>query len=386
MSITYLDHHATTPCDPHVAAAMWPWFVEHFGNAGSAQHVSGRLAATAVEQARAQVATLIGADPAELVFTSGATEANNLAIRGTVEAVDGPAHVVTSNIEHPSVLDTVAALRLRGIEVSLVPVDARGLVCVDAIRSALRPHTVLVSLMLANNEIGTVQPVAEVAKVCREARVLLHTDATQCVGHETVRVRELGVDLLSLSAHKMYGPKGIGALYIRGGSPRVRIRAQQTGGGQERGLRSGTVPVPLVVGLGAACERAGELLSLDERSRVRALRDTLLAGLLHAGDVFVNGTLDERLGHNLSVRIDGVEAAALLAVVPELALSMGSACASVKATPSHVLSALGLSDVQARSTVRFGLGRATTEADIDRAIARLVDAIRSLRGRGPAIP
>jgi cysteine desulfurase len=374
----YLDHHATTPLDPRVLDAMLPCLTEVFGNPHSAQHAYGWAAEAAVDQARREVAALIGALPEEIVFTSGATEANNLAIRGVVTQGVARRHVVTCATEHPSVLETCSTLRGAGFEVTELPVQADGLLALDRFREALRPDTALVAIMTANHEIGLLQPIAEIARICREHGVLLHTDAAQAAGRMPLDVRALGVDLMSLSAHKLYGPKGIGALYVRRG---VRILPLFAGGAQERGLRPGTLPTALCVGFGAACALARQELAAAA-ARIRELRDRLYRGLREAaGDLRLNGAAEPRLPNNLNVCLPGIDALDLLAELPELALSTGAACASGSQEPSPVLRALGLSDEDIYASIRIGLGRTTTEREIDLAIERLAAALRRLRAR-----
>jgi len=376
----YLDHHATTPTDPRVVDAMLPYFTREFGNAASA-HLFGWRAEAAVEAARESLARGIGARvPREIVFTSGATESNNLALQGVAEVLRGRRdQLIAAASEHPSVLDACRALARRGFDLVLLPVDGRGLVDPDAVARAIGPRTAVVSVMWANNEIGVLQPIESIARVCRETGVLLHCDAAQAVGKVPVDVAASGVDLLSFTAHKLYGPKGVGALWIRSGRPRVRLEPILYGGGHEGGLRSGTLPVPLIVGFARALE-----LSLAERDsescRLAELRDELLARL-HAelSGVFVNGDRAQRLPGNLNVGFAGIEADALLAALPELALSTGSACSSARPEPSHVLKALGLPDDAVRASIRVGLGRATTRAEVEAAAERIVAEVRALR-------
>ena len=384
----YLDHHATTPVAPEVVAAMLPFFAERFGNPSGKAHALAREADEAVERARAQVAALVGASPEEIVFTCGATEADNLAVRGTARAaVSRGRHLVTSVLEHAAVLEPCRSLEREGWEVTRVAADPHGIVSAAAVVEALRPDTTLVSLMAANNEVGTLQPVAEVAAACRERGILVHSDAVQAVGRLPVLVGEWGLDLMSLSAHKMYGPKGIGALYVRRGRrPPVRLQAQMEGGGQERGLRSGTLNVPAIVGFGEAARLAGEALRAGEPDRLRALRDRLLEGLRAAvGAIEVNGALDPRLPGNLNVSIGGIEAETLLlSVGDELAISSGAACAEAGGKGSHVLRALGLPDERVYASLRFGLGRYNTEDEVDRAVTMLADAVAAARARAGA--
>ncbi|MFG0332965.1 MAG: cysteine desulfurase family protein, partial [Maioricimonas sp. JB049] len=359
----YLDHHATTPVDPRVLEAMWPWFSERFGNASSISHAFGQEAAEAVDEARRAVAGLIGATPEELVFTSGATESNNLAVKGILQAAGGKPHVILNAAEHRAVLDPVRRLRRQGVAATIVSVSPTGHVDPDAVLAAVRPETRLVSIMLANNEVGTLNPVAEIARHCRQRGIPVHTDAAQAVGKTGVNVADLAVDLMSFTAHKLYGPKGIGALFVRRGESRLPLIPQIDGGGHERGLRSGTLPVPLIVGFGVACRLAGQERD-EEAVRLQTLRDDLWRRLQELDDVTLNGPPlgrpeGERLPGNLNVSFGGVDGDALmmrLAATP-LAVSSGSACTSANPEPSHVLRAMGLSDRAARASLRFGLGR-----------------------------
>jgi cysteine desulfurase len=369
----YLDHHATTPVDPRVLEAMLPWFGPKFGNAASRSHRFGWEAEKAVELARRRVAGLAGTEPRRIVFTSGATESNNLAIKGL-----GARHIVTMATEHRAVLDPV---QRTGCAATVLAPCADGRLSLDELREAIRPDTGLVSIMFANNEIGTVQPVAEIGALCRERGIPFHCDAAQAFGKLPLDVEAAGIDLLSVSAHKMYGPKGAGALYVRRG---VRLTAQMDGGGHEFGMRSGTLNVPAIVGFGEACAIAAVDMA-DEAARLSALRDRLLAALRSALDgIRVNGTLEHRLPGNLNLAFDGVDAASLLMSIPDIAASTGSACSSATAEPSHVLRALGLSEEAARSSVRFGLGRFNTEEEIDYAAGRVVEAVKRLRALAPA--
>jgi cysteine desulfurase len=380
----YLDYHATTPVDPRVLDEMLPFFTERFGNPHSKQHAWGWEARDAVEKARAQVAALINASAAEIVFTSGATESNTLAIRGGVaaSAKGSTRHVITVATEHKSVLDTCLALAREGCDVTVLPVQPSGLLDLDALRRALRPDTALVSVMAANNEIGTVQPLAAIGAVVREHGALLHTDAAQAAGKVPIDVNAMQLDLLSLTGHKFYGPKGCGALFIRKRKPRLAIPAQQLGGGQENGIRSGTLNVPGIVGLGAAAElcRVG---MAEEAVRLGSLRDRLLQGLRErVPAVRVNGTMEPRLPHNLHVSFDGIEGEALLMALGDLAVSTGSACASGSQAPSHVLAAIGAASGHAAASIRFGLGRTTTVADIDFAVDRVSTVVTALLAAG----
>ena len=375
-----MDHHATTPVAPEVFEAMRPYFLEHFGNAASRNHAFGWAAEGAVETARAEVARLIGCKPIEVVFTSGATESDNLALKGVAEAYrDKGRHLITSQVEHPAVLDACKRLEKDGYQVTYLPVDRHGMVDPAALARAITPKTVLVSIMLANNEVGTIQPLAEIGRVCKERGVLLHSDAVQGVGKIPVAVDALGVDLLSLTAHKLYGPKGVGALYVRMGQPRVRLVPQMDGGGHEKGRRSGTLNVPGIVGLGKACELAGRVMA-DEAVRLSALRERLRAALfLRLDHIHLNGHPTERLPGNLNVSFDFVEGEALLMSLKEVAVSSGSACTTASLQASHVLRAMGLGDELAHASVRFGLGRGNTEEEVDYVSERMVEEVTRLR-------
>lgn len=381
----YLDHHATTPVDPEVIAAMLPYFGERFGNPASRSHVFGQEAHAAVEAGRALVAALIGAEPDEIVFTSGATESDNLALRGGARALAAKGrHLVTTAIEHPAVLEPCRSLEREGFEVTRVGVSPEGLVSARDVAAALRADTVLVSLMAANNEIGTLQPVVEVGALCVERGVVFHCDAVQALGRVPVDVADWNVDLLSLSAHKMYGPKGVGALYVRKGRrPRLRLKPQAEGGGQERGLRSGTPNVPGIVGFGEACRLAQAALATGEGARIRRLRDRLLAGLRARLDgIEVNGALEPRLPGNLHVSIAGVEAETLiLSLGGQIAVSSGAACAEASGKGSHVLRALSLPDERVYTALRFGLGRYNSEAEVDEVVEMLSVAVGAARTR-----
>lgn len=381
----YLDHHATTPVDPAVVAAMLPYFTERFGNPSGKSHAFAAEANHAVSEARAQVAALVGARPDEIVFTSGATEADNLAIRGVARGLAAKGkHVVTSALEHAAVLEPCRTLEREGFTVTRIAVGPDGIVDVDDVRQALRPDTVLVSLMAANNEIGTLQPVAEVGALCREHGAVFHTDAVQAVGRMPVSVDEWRVDLMSLSAHKMYGPKGVGALFVRKGRrPPLRLQAQMEGGGQERGLRSGTLNVPGIVGFGEAARLSSNALSSGEAGRIGSLRDRLLAALRSSIDgIEVNGRLDARLPGNLHVSIEGIEAETLLLSLGDVvALSSGAACSEAGGKGSHVLRALGLDDARVYSAIRFGVGRYNTEGDVDETARLLAHAVAESRAR-----
>jgi len=380
----YLDYHATTPVDPRVLEAMLPYFTERFGNPASKGHAFGWRAQEAVETARGHVASLISASSKEIVFTSGATESNNLAIKGVACALKGQGdHVITVVTEHKSVLDSCARLEREGWKVTRLPVEPDGFVNLDVLRASLTDGTVLVSVMAANNEIGVLQPLADIAAIVHERGALLHTDAAQAFGKVPIDVAASGVDLLSLTAHKCYGPKGTGALYLRRQRPRLPIECQIDGGGHEGGLRSGTLNVPGIVGLGACAEIAKRTLP-EESVRLASLRDRLLEGLRAGLDgIRVNGSLERRLPHNLHVSFDGIEGEALLMALGDIAVSTGSACSSGSGAPSHVLQGIGAVADRAGASIRFGLGRWTTDADIDAALERVVTVVRSLRERHP---
>jgi cysteine desulfurase len=376
----YLDFHATTPVDPRVLAAMLPYFAEHFGNPASRQHAFGWKAQEAVDRARSEIGALIGASGAEVVFTSGASESNNLAIKGVAQSCrDKGDHLVTVATEHKSVLDTFKRLEHEGWRVTRLGVDGDGFIRLDELRDAVTDKTVLVSVMAANNEIGVLQPLAEIGAITSSRGALLHTDAAQAAGKIPIDVNAMGIDLLSLTGHKYYGPKGAGALYIRRKKPRIELACQIDGGGHEQGLRSGTLNVPGIVGLGRAAAICREEMT-KESKRLSALRDRLLEGLLGALDgVRVNGSMSSRLPHNLHVSFDRVEGESLLMALGDLAVSTGSACSSGSQAPSHVLQAIGAVGEGAGASVRFGLGRTTTDADIDFAIDRVTTVVKSLR-------
>jgi cysteine desulfurase len=388
MTSIYLDNNATTPLDPRVLDAMLPFLREHFGNASSKNHPYGWQASEAVEKARAQVAGLLGASPREIIFTSGATEANNLAILGLAcgsappHSEQGPParnHIITQATEHHAVLDPCHHLEKRGFETTRLAPDPGGRVRAEQVRNALTDRTMLASIMMANNEIGTLQPVAEIGALLRRTPVVLHTDAAQAVGKVPVDVEKLGVDLLSLSAHKLYGPKGVGALFLRRGTPKIKLRPLQFGGGQEHDLRPGTLNVAGIVGLGEACRLAREELE-SEAARLRGLRDRLRDGILaRLAGVSVNGSPDECLPGTLSLSFSGVEGTALLTSLSGLAVSSGSACSTGANAPSYVLKALGVRDDLALSTIRFGLGRFTTESEIESAISQVIEVVEGLR-------
>ena len=385
MTPIYMDNQATTPVDPRVLDEMMPYFKADFGNAASRTHSFGWAAETAVDRAREQIADLIHADARDIVFTSGATESDNLAIKG-VASVCGEkgGHIITQATEHHAVLDSCKALERRGFDVSVLPVDRYGRVDSEAVSNEVGDNTLLVSIMAANNEIGTVQPLDEIGAICRERNILFHCDAAQAVGKLPIDVQALGIDLLSISAHKLYGPKGVGALYVRG-RPRVRLVAEIDGGGHERGMRSGTLNVPGIVGLGAACELAGAEMAA-EGARLRGLRERLKTRVFDGlDDVFLNGHPTERLDGNLNLSFEGVDGESLMVGLSEIALSSGSACTSAALEPSYVLRALGVSNRLAESSIRFGIGRFNVEAEIDHVAGRVIGEVERLREISPYV-
>ena len=375
----YMDNHSTTRVDPRVVDVMLPYFTEKYGNAASVDHAFGTEAAEAVDMARTQIAELLRVDPRDLIFTSGATEANNLAIKGVMQAAGAGRHMVTVAAEHRAVLDPSRKLARNGFEITIVDVDRFGMVDPQRIADAIQPKTALVSVMLANNEVGTINPIEAIGNICRERNVLLHTDAVQAVGKVPIDLSQLPVDLASLTAHKFYGPKGVGALYVRRGEPRIRIEPLIDGGGHERRLRSGTLPVPIIVGMGEAC-RLSESKLEDESQFVANLRDRLWAGLSESLDgLHLNGHSDHRLPGNLNVSFENVDGDALIAALPGLAVSSGSACTSADPQPSHVLTAMGVSESLTRASLRFGFGRFNTAEEVDTAIALVTKAVTQLR-------
>ncbi len=378
----YLDYGATTPVDPRVADAMIPWLREHFGNPASRSHAWGWEAEEAVEKARTQVADLIGADPREIVWTSGATESNNLAIKGAGHFYQGKGkHLITVKTEHKAVLDTMREMERQGFEVTYLDVQENGLLDLEAFKAALRPDTILVSVMFVNNEIGVIQDIPAIGALCREKGILLHVDAAQATGKVEIDLKTLPVDLMSLASHKTYGPKGIGALYVRR-KPRVRLEAQMHGGGHERGMRSGTLPTHQIVGMGEAFRLAREEMAQD-LAKARALQKRLLDGLGGIEQVFVNGDLTRRVPHNLNMSFNYVEGESLIMGIKGLAVSSGSACTSASLEPSYVLRALGRSDELAHSSLRMTLGRFTTEEEIDYAVATIRENVAKLRELSP---
>jgi cysteine desulfurase len=376
----YMDNHSTTRVDPRVLEAMVPFFSDEYGNAASVNHTFGWRAGEAVDRARSQVADLLNADSKCVIFTSGATESNNLALKGVMRAAGPGRHLIINAAEHKAVLDPAKALEREGFEVTVLPVDRYGMVDPQQVADAIRPDTVLVSVMWANNEVGTINPMAEISHVCRERGVLLHSDAAQAAGKISLDLRALPVDLLSVSAHKMYGPKGVGALYVRKGSPRIKLEPLFDGGGHERGFRSGTLPVPLIVGLGVACQVAQESMP-QEPKRIGELRDRFWKGLCEAVEgVHLNGHPERRLPGNLHVTFEGVNSDALLMNLKDnLAASTGSACTTAEPEPSHVLLAMDVDEGLIESSVRFGLGRFNTPEDIDLATTEISNATRQLR-------
>ncbi len=380
----YMDHHATTPVDPRVFEVMRPYFTESFGNAASRNHSFGWRAEEAVEKARLQIASLIGARPREMVFTSGATESINLALKGVAERYASRGnHVITWQTEHRAVLDVCRHLERKGFRVSYLPVEADGLLSVESLRRAITEKTILISLLFANNEIGVVQPVAAVGKLAREKGILFHVDGVQALGKIPVSVEDCQIDLLSLSAHKLYGPKGVGALYVRRGKQKADLAPQIDGGGHERGLRSGTLNVPRIAGFGQACELCASGMT-SEAARLAALRDRLKEGLLNGLDgISINGALAARLPHNLHVSFSGVDGESLLLGLDDLAVSSGSACTTADPEPSHVLRALGMTPKLAQASIRFGLGRFNTEEEVDYVIEKVVKVVNRLRELAP---
>lgn len=374
---------ATTPVDPRVLDSMLPFYISSYGNPHSRTHLYGWESDAAVEKGRAQVASLIGANPKEVFFTSGATESNNISVKGVMHFYkESKKHVVTTQTEHKCVLDSCRHLQQEGFEITYLAVGSDGLIDVDELTEAIRPDTGLVSIMAVNNEIGVVQPMEEIGRICKEKKVFFHTDAAQALGKIPIDVEKMNISLMSLSGHKIYGPKGIGALYMRR-RPRVRVEPQMNGGGQERGIRSGTVPTPLAVGMGAACELAGKEMEYDEK-RVTVLKDRLLNGIRSKLEgVIVNGSEEKRYPGNLNLSFAYVEGESLLMGLKEVAVSSGSACTSASLEPSYVLRALGVDEDMAHTSIRFGIGRFTTEAEIDKAVELTVRQVEKLREMSP---
>ncbi len=380
----YMDYHATTPVDPRVLERMLPYFTEMFGNAASRNHEFGWKAEEGVDRARSEVAKLINATAKEIIFTSGATESDNLALKGVAGMYrEKGDHIITLTTEHKAVLDCCKRLEKEGLRVTYLPVDKEGLVDLDDLRRAITDKTILISIMAANNEIGVLQPVGEIGKIAHEKGVLFHTDATQAVGKIPLDVQEMNIDLLSISAHKMYGPKGVGALYVRRKKPRVQLKAIIDGGGHERGMRSGTLAVPNIIGLGAACEICRQEMA-DESVRLRGLRDRLHQRLTsQLEEVYVNGDLERRLPNSLNLSFAYVEGESLLMGIKDVAVSSGSACTSASLEPSYVLKALGVGEDLAHTSIRFGLGRFNTTEEVDFVADRVIETVERLRELSP---
>ncbi len=380
----YLDNHATTQMDPRVLQAMLPYFTEKFGNAASRNHSFGWEAEESVEKARKQIADLIGANPKEIVFTSGATESNNLAIKGVAEMyAEKGNHIITAATEHKAILDTCKKLEKEGLRVTYLPLKADGLIDLDMLREAITDKTILVTIMYANNEIGVIQPVAEIGAICKERGVLFHSDGVQAVGKIPVNVVTDKIDLLSITAHKIYGPKGVGALYVRRKGPRVQLTAQMDGGGHERGMRSGTLNVPGIVGLGEACAICQKEMAA-ESARHRQMRDWLKNKLeSELDETFINGSMEHRLPHNLNMSFAYVEGESLLMGINDIAVSSGSACTSATLEPSYVLKALGIGDDLAHTSIRFGIGRFNTQEELEYTAGRMIEVVRKLRELSP---
>lgn len=380
----YMDNNSTTRVDPRVVEAMLPYFTEKYGNAASRSHVFGWEAEAAVEEARERIAALIGASAKEIIFTSGATESDNLAIKGVAAMYKKKGnHIITQVTEHKAVIDTCKRLEREGYRVTWLPVDRYGQVHPDQVREAITDQTILVTIMAANNEIGTLQPIQEIGAICKEKGVLFHTDAVQAVGKIPIDVEAMGIDLLSMTAHKMYGPKGIGALYVRKKNPRVRLEPIIDGGGHERGMRSGTLAVPLIVGFGKACDLCRELMP-EESARLRRLRERLRQGIMdNLSDTYLNGHPTERLPNNLNISFAYVEGEGLMMGIKDVAVSSGSACTSASLEPSYVLRALGVGDDLAHSSIRFGLGRFNTEEEVDYVIQLVIREVNRLREMSP---
>jgi cysteine desulfurase len=380
----YLDNHATTPVDPRVLEAMTPYFTDKFGNAASRNHEFGWVAEEAVENSRAQIARLINATPKEIVFTSGATESTNLAIKGVAEMYrEKGNHIITQVTEHKATLDTCKRLEKYGYEVTYLPVEKDGRINLDDLRRALTPKTILISIMYANNEIGVVQPIAEIGKIAKEKGIFFHVDGVQAVGKIPVDVQKDGIDLLSISAHKIYGPKGVGALYVRRKNPRVQLSAIIDGGGHERGMRSGTLNVPGIVGLGKACELCQQEMAA-ESEKLRQLRDKLTKSIMtRLDETYINGSMEHRLPHNVNISFAYVEGESLLMGINDIAVSSGSACTSATLEPSYVLKALGVGEDLAHTSIRFGIGRFNTEEEVNYVADRVVETVQRLRELSP---
>jgi cysteine desulfurase len=379
----YMDYNATTPVDPRVLEAMLPYFCDMFGNASSANHKYGWEAEEAVSKGRKSVADLIGASPREIIFTAGSTEANNIAIKGAAEVYSEKGnHIITSTTEHKAVLETCHYLEERGFEVTYLNVDEDGMIDIEELKNAINVKTILVSIMAANNEIGTIQPIEEIGKICKENGVIFHTDATQAVGKIPINVEEMKIDMMSISAHKFYGPKGVGALYVRSKNPRVKVSKQMHGGSQEKGLRSGTLNVPGIIGLGKACEISLQEMKHETEKHIK-FRDKIVDSLLRLENVYLNGHRTKRIPNNINVSFGLIDIDALLGEMNDVAVSTGSACTSASAEPSHVLSAIGRSADLARSSLRISFGRFTTEEEIDYVINKLISSVEKLRKESP---
>lgn len=380
----YMDYHATTPVDPDVLKVMLPYFTEEFGNAASRSHAYGWAAEAAVEKARSEIAALVGADPKEIIFTSGATESDNIAVLGTAEMYgEKGKHIVTTKIEHKAVLDPCKYLEKKGFEVTYLDVDSTGRISIEQLAAAIRKDTILVSVIFANNEIGTIQDIEAIGRLCKEKGVIFHTDAVQAIGKVRVDVQQMGIDLMSLSAHKMYGPKGVGALYVRRRNPRVRVAPVIHGGGHERGIRSGTLNVPGIVGFGASAAKAAQVWE-EESGRLRKLRDRMWDGFRKELDeIYLNGHPVHRLPNNLNISFAFVEGESMMMAIKNVAVSSGSACTSASLEPSYVLRALGVGEELAHTSIRFGLGRFTTEAETDFVMDEVIRAVRRLRDLSP---
>ncbi|MBK8551932.1 MAG: IscS subfamily cysteine desulfurase [Ignavibacteria bacterium] len=379
----YMDYNATTPVDPRVLEAMIPYFCDIFGNASSANHKYGWEAEEAVSRSRRNVADLIGASPKDIIFTAGSTEANNIAIKGVAEVyAEKGNHIITCTTEHKAIIETCQCLESKGVETTYLNVDEFGLIDLDELKNAINDRTILVTIMAANNEIGTLQPVEEIGKICREKGVLFHTDATQSVGKIPVNVESMNIDLMSISAHKFYGPKGVGALYVRSKNPRVKVSKQTHGGSQEKGIRSGTLNVPGIVGFGKACELSIAEMEIEVKKHIK-YRDKIIDALTKLENVYLNGHSSKRLTNNINVSIGLLDIDLLLGEMKDIAVSTGSACTSASMAPSHVLTAIGRSDELGRSSLRVSFGRFTTEEEIDYVTEKLVATINKLRKESP---
>ena len=379
MKQIYLDNQATTPLDPEVFSAMSPWFTEKFGNASSRNHTYGWEAEEAVEIARESVAAIIGSLPKEIIFTSGATEANNIALQGAAKNYQNQGrHIITLKTEHKAVIDVCQHLSEDGFDITYLPVDKDGMLNVNKFEDAIRDDTIFASVMHVNNEIGVIQPIKELGAICKNKNVLFHVDAAQSVGKIPLNIDDMGIDLLSISAHKFYGPKGVGALYIRRKDPRVQLQPVMFGGGHERGVRSGTLPVPNIVGMGRACDLAADVMN-EENLKITTLRDALLQGIRDKNpNALVNGSMEKRVAGNLNMSFPGVNNEAIIAAIPEIAISSGSACTTSTMEPSHVLLALGMSKEEVYSSLRFGIGRFNTEKDIHIAVKSINGCMKKL--------